>query len=144
MECPRCKVALRQKTYKQIEMDTCPECKGLWLDHPEMDELEDIVMDDDPSKGTMIYAVRKSNISCPKCYGPMRIFNYRAYDLPIDECENQHGFWLDHGEEQRVMELMRQRIKNIRRSRKAEKDWSELLIKLKSKSFSDKMKNLFR
>ena len=74
----------------------------------------------------------------------MRIFNYRAYDLPIDECENQHGFWLDHGEEQRVMALMKQRIKNIRRSRKAEEGWSDLLIKLKSKSFSDKMKNLFR
>ena len=144
MDCPRCGVSLESKTYKGIDVDRCPRCEGTWFDHPELDQLEDTVMDDDASKGTTVYAVRPSDISCPKCAGPMRIFNYRAYNLPIDECESQHGFWLDAGEEKRVLELMEQRIKDLKRSGVAEEDWGRMLKRLKSKSFSDKMKGLFR
>ena len=144
MDCPRCSVSLESKSYKGIDVDKCPQCEGLWLDHPELDQLEDTVMDDDASKGTTVYAVRPSDISCPKCDGPMRIFNYRAYNLPIDECESQHGFWLDGGEEKRVLELMGQRIKDLKRSSAAEEDWGKLLNRLKSKAFSDKLKGLFR
>ena len=144
MDCPRCKVPLSTANHKGIEIDSCPQCEGMWLDHPELDQLEDTVMDEDESKGTMVYAVRSSDISCPQCAGPMRTFNYRAYNLPIDECEAQHGFWLDKGEEKRVRELMDQRIKDLKRSGAAEQEWTKLLGRMKSKSFSDKLKGLFR
>ena len=144
MDCPRCKVPLTITSYKGIEVDRCPQCEGLWLDHPELDELEDSVLDQDEIKGTMVYAVRSSDIDCPKCAGPMKTFNYHAYNLPIDECESQHGFWLDKGEEKRVLELMGQRIKDLKRSGGAEEEGGKLLGRLKSKSFSDKLKGLFR
>ncbi len=92
----------------------------------------------------MVYAVRPSDISCPVCDGAMRTFNYRAYDLPIDECEVQHGFWLDENEEKRVLDLMKQRTKDLKRSRNAEAERANLLGSLKTKSFSDKMRNLFK
>lgn len=144
MDCPRCNVPLRTNTHEGIEVDGCPQCEGLWLDHPELDQLEDAVMDDDPAKGTMVYALRPSDISCPKCAGPMRTFNYRAYNLPIDECASLHGFWLDKGEEKRVLELMEQRIKDLKRVGTAEQEWGMLLRRMKSKSFADRMKGLFR
>ena len=144
MDCPRCSVSLETTTYKKIEIDRCPQCDGLWLDHPELDELEDTVLDQDEIKGKMVYAVRPSDISCPRCAGPMRTFNYHAYNLPIDECESQHGFWLDKGEEKRVLELMGQRIKDLNRSGAAEDEWGRLLGRLRSKSFADKLKGLFR
>lgn len=144
MNCPRCDAPLEHKKLKGIEIDRCSECKGLWLDHPELDELEDTVLDNDQLKGTMVYAVRSSDITCPVCNGVMRTFNYRAYDLPIDECEAQHGFWLDENEEKRVLELMKQRTKDIKRSRNAEGEWASLLGSMKTKSFSDKMRNLFK
>ena len=144
MDCPRCNVALQVNNFKGIEVDSCPQCEGKWLDHPELDELEDVQFDVDERKGTMVYAVRASDISCPQCAGPMKTFNYRAYDLPLDACEAEHGFWLDKGEEKRVMELMDQRIKDLRRSGSAEEDWGRMLGRLKTKSFSDKIKDLFR
>ena len=144
MDCPRCNTPLRSTKYKGIEIDRCPQCEGLWLDHPELDQLEDTVMDEDERKGTMVYAVRSSDISCPKCAGPMKTFNYRAYNLPIDECDSQHGFWLDKGEEKRVLQLMDERIKNLKRAGAAEDEWAKLLGRLKSKSFADKLKGLFR
>ena len=144
MDCPRCSVPLETTDYKKIEVDKCPQCEGLWLDHPELDELEDTVMDEDERKGTMVYALRPSDISCPQCASPMTTFNYHAYDLPIDQCENLHGFWLDKGEEKKVLELMRQRTKDLERSSSAEENWGKVLGRLKSKSFSDKIKGLFR
>ena len=144
MDCPRCNTPLRSTKYKGIEVDRCPQCEGLWLDHPELDQLEDTVMDEDERKGTMVYAVRSSDISCPKCAGPMKTFNYRAYNLPIDECDSLHGFWLDKGEEKRVLQLMGERIKNLKCAGAAEEEWAKLLGRLKSKSFADKLKGLFR
>ena len=144
MDCPRCSVALQIKNYKGVEIDACSQCEGLWLDHPELDELEDNRFDDDDSKGTMVYAVSPSDIACPQCSGPMKTFNYRAYDLPLDACEAEHGFWLDKGEEKRVLELMNQRIKDLNRSGSAEAEWVKMLGRLKTKSFSDKIKGLFR
>lgn len=144
MDCPRCSAPLKIETLKGIEVDRCKSCEGLWLDHVEMDQLEDTVMAEDERKGTMVYAVRPSDIACPRCAGPMRTFNYRAYNLPIDECEDQHGFWLDRGEEKRVLDLMKQRIKDLKRAASAEDEWGKLLNRMKSKSFSDKIKGLFR
>ena len=144
MDCPRCNVPLRSETYTGVDIDRCPQCEGLWLDHSELDQLEDTVLDKDDMKGTMAYNLRPSDISCPKCSGPMTIFNYHAYNLPIDECDSQHGFWLDHGEEKRVLQLMEQRIKDLKRKYVAEEEWGRLLGRLKSKSFADKLKGLFR
>jgi Zn-finger nucleic acid-binding protein len=93
MECPRCHQAeLKQENYHGIEVDKCPNCKGLWLDNHELDALEDTVLSEDHMKGTMLYAQRDSEISCPKCHNSMIAFNYRAYDLPIDFCSKGQGF----------------------------------------------------
>jgi len=144
VNCPRCHCELKLQEYRGIEVDRCPECKGLWLDHPELDQLEDTVMDDDVAKGTMEYASRESDIPCPTCGDLMTTFNYRAYNLPIDYCLKEHGFWLDAGEEDRVLELMRQRIKDLKRSSGAQAEWARFLKRVGSRSFVDKVKDLFR
>ena len=144
MDCPRCNVSLGVETLKGIDVDRCPQCEGLWLDHPELDQLEDTVLDQDDMKGQMTYAVRASDISCLVCGDTMKTFNYHAYNLPIDACDDQHGFWLDHGEEKRVLEMMKQRIKDLNRTGAAEEEWGKLLGRLKSKSFAEKLKGMFR
>ena len=144
MHCPRCKAELKTEQYKGIEVDRCPDCGGMWLDYPELDQVEDIVLDEDEVKGTMIYSSRTSDISCPRCGGLMKAFNYRLYDLELDFCEKLHGFWLDQGEEKRVLELMERRIKDLKRSARAEVEWSTFLRKAKSKSFVQRLKGLFK
>ena len=51
MNCPRCDVALDEKKFKDIDVDHCPQCKGLWLDFHELDQLEAHSMDEDSRKG---------------------------------------------------------------------------------------------
>ncbi|MGA2285285.1 MAG: zf-TFIIB domain-containing protein [Dehalococcoidia bacterium] len=144
MLCPRCSAELKTEAYKGITVDRCPDCQGLWLDYTDLDKLEDVALDEDEEKGTLIYDPRPSDISCPRCGGPMETFDYRAWDLQLDLCKKQDGFWLDRGEEVKVLDLMKERIKDLNRSASAETQWANLLRKVKSKSFFDKVKGLFR
>ena len=144
MNCPRCNGELRVEDYKGVEVDRCPQCQGMWLDYGELDQLEDTVLDRDEIKGTMKYSRFQGKLLCPKCGEAMQRFNYRAYNLELDFCEQGHGTWLDAGEEKRVLELMGQRIKDLRRKVKAEAEWGTFLMKLGSPSFFDKVKGLFR
>ena len=107
MNCPRCNVALDGHKYRDLEVDHCPNCRGLWLDFDEMDLLEDSANKEEVLKGTRDYARRPGDLPCPHCDALMDVFNYRAYNLPIEHCPNNHGYWLDKGEEDRVLELMK-------------------------------------
>jgi len=145
VNCPRCNVELELEKYKGIEVDRCPNCQGMWLDFHELDQLEDIAFDIDELKGTMVYSPRTSELLCPRCLKTMKAFEYRAYyDLELDVCPEGHGFWLDAGEEKRVLELMRQAEKDLRRKAAAEAEWADFLRKAGSKSFFDRIKGLFR
>jgi Zn-finger nucleic acid-binding protein len=144
MNCPRCSVELKTENYKGVEVDRCPRCHGMWLDYGELDQLEDTVLDKDEIKGTMMYSTFQGKLACPKCGEIMQRFNYRAYDLELDFCRQGHGTWLDAGEEKKVLELMEQRIRDLNRKAKAEAEWGDFLKKIRSPSFFDKVKGLFR
>jgi len=143
LNCPRCDVALDEKKLKDIEIDHCPQCKGLWLDFHELDQLEDHSMDDDDSKGMIEYSRRESDISCPHCHEVMETFNYRAHDLPIDHCKNECGYWLDEGEEKKVLEIMKQRVQDLKRSSSAQDSWAKFMGRGGTRSFLTKVKDLF-
>ena len=144
MDCPRCGNQLRVEQHRGIEVDRCTSCKGVWLDYGELDELEDTVFDQDELKGTTMYRPLQGELLCPKCQRPMTAFLYRAYDLELDYCQGEHGVWLDHGEEERVRELMGQRPKDLARSARAEREFAAFLARVKSRSFADRIKGWFK
>lgn len=39
MKCPNCSVALVMSDRQGIEIDYCPDCRGVWLDRGELDKL---------------------------------------------------------------------------------------------------------
>ena len=39
MQCPVCNVALNITERQGIEIDYCPQCRGVWLDRGELDKL---------------------------------------------------------------------------------------------------------
>lgn len=39
MNCPNCKVALIMSDRQGIEIDYCPDCRGIWLDRGELDKI---------------------------------------------------------------------------------------------------------
>jgi uncharacterized protein len=39
MKCPKCEAALRRSEREGIEIDYCPNCRGVWLDRGELDKI---------------------------------------------------------------------------------------------------------
>ena len=144
MKCPRCDGELIPEAYEGIEVDRCISCRGMWLDYGELEELEDKAFDPDKIKGSLMFRSFRGDLLCPKCQRPMEFLNYRAYNLELDFCDQEHGVWLDAGEEKRILELMKERSRNLDRKGKAEAEWAGFLQGLKSKSFVSKMKGMFK
>lgn len=145
MDCPRCKTALTVEHYKKIEVDHCKSCNGRWLDHHELDALEATAAKDEDARRAMIeYAKRPSDLKCPRCDKTMYAFNYRAYDLEIDACEDDHGFWLDAGEEGRVRDVMEERVRGLNRAASAEQAWGDFLQGVGGKGVLGKVKSFFK
>ncbi len=127
MQCPKDGTDLIEERMHGIEVDHCGTCNGRWLDHHELDELEATRADEDERRGTIRFADRTSDLRCPICGEPMAAFNYRAYDLEIDTCRDEHGFWLDAGEEGRVRDIIDERVRELKRSASAEVAWGDFL-----------------
>ena len=83
MNCPRCKAELKTEQYEGIEIDRCPDCAGMWLDYPELDQLEDIVLEQDEVKGTLILAMLfiPSSIKIVSISGIKTSFSSFSYDF---------------------------------------------------------------
>ena len=128
MKCPKCGNTLVKKFYKgMMEVDCCPNCRGMWLDFDELDRLEDVVFDDDAHKGSLVHRETETKYICPHCESHLQEFQYRLYNLRLDYCENDHGFWLDAGEDVRVMGIMATRAAEIERKVDAETEWRGIL-----------------
>ncbi len=129
MNCPKCKSELTKKFYKgMFEVETCPNCHGMWLDFHELDKLEDVVFAEDGRKGSLVHFQTRTEFLCPYCSAKLDEFQYRLYDLKLDTCTaNDHGFWLDAGEDERVMEAMRKRAGDVQRKVSAEAEWRQIL-----------------
>lgn len=39
MNCPTCNVTLLISNREEIEIDYCPQCRGIWLDRGELDKI---------------------------------------------------------------------------------------------------------
>lgn len=39
MKCPSCNIALVMTDRSGVEIDYCPECRGVWLDRGELDKI---------------------------------------------------------------------------------------------------------
>lgn len=131
MNCPKCTYELVRKSYKgMMEVECCPNCRGMWLDYDELDRLEDVTFDEDEFKGSLFHHEMLMPYRCPQCDGELHEFQYRLYDLRLDYCESGHGFWLDEGEDVRVMGIMATRAAEIHRKVDAEAEWRGILKRM--------------
>ena len=143
MKCPTCDAELVLKKRDGVEMEVCPSCQGMWLTCQELAQLEDEVFDfGDDEKGSLMLGSESTTRKCPQCGKLMRSFQYRLYDLELDFCEEQHGYWLDAEEDKRVLELMKKEEKNLGRTVLAEDRFAAHLQYLRSGSFMDRLRDL--
>jgi Zn-finger nucleic acid-binding protein len=134
MKCPRCQADLvAEQEYHGIVVDRCPSCDGRWLDLDELEQLEATVPSTaEERRATIRYSERRSELRCPVCEKEMTTFSYRAYSLELDVCDD-HGYWLDGGEEARVREIIAERVHDLARSAAAEQSWAGFLGGLRRK-----------
>lgn len=144
MKCPECEMELTNQSRHGIEVEYCPSDHGMWFTLKELQELEDRAFNEEEEKGTLILSSTPASYSCPICNSKLRQFQYRMYDLILEYCENKHGFWLEAGEDDRIIELMRQRKKDEQRKFNAEAHWQSTVRHLQSHSFFAKLKDLMK
>jgi uncharacterized protein len=143
MKCTKCGGEFKKDKFRGVVIDRCSECKSIWLDNNELEELEDSVWADDNSKGSLFLGTQPVTLKCPVCGTHMEKINYRFYDLELEICPNSDGFYLDAHEEERMVELLKQDKKADNRKTKEEEDWAQLISRMKSTTFFNKMKSFF-
>ena len=143
MKCPDCNAELVQKKRDGVDMEVCPSCAGMWLSSRELTQLEDEAFDfGDDEKGSLMLDPTPSTRKCPQCGKLMKTFQYRLYDLEMDFCEDQHGYWLEADEDKRVLEIMKTEEKNLGRKVLAEDRFAAHLQYLRSGSIMDRIHDL--
>jgi len=144
MQCPRDGATLIEKRVHGIELEQCPDCQGRWLDHDELGALETTSAKDEAYRGgTVQFSNRESDLDCPVCGQRMTVFNYRAYNVELDTCDGEHGFWLDAGEDDRVRDVIADRVRGLNRAVQAEAAWDNLVRGVGGGGMMDGIRSFF-
>ena len=111
MKCPHDDTELLTRTYEaDIEVDLCPTCRGIFLDHGELERIQKTVerdhaallakVPDTVSKAfEMARQQERPDLTCPKCSGQMAKQEHGyCSQILVDACAGCHGVWLDKGE----------------------------------------------
>lgn len=111
MLCPHCKIALNSINLKDIQIDICPLCHGVWLDKGELQKLIEthapIDIDAGQADSKTDEKLWEGEIECPKCEKLMQKSRYAVTsDTVIDSCRNGCGIWLDKGEIIRIADYL--------------------------------------
>ena len=84
-----------------VEIDYCPECKGIWFDAGELE----LLLGNAPEAGQLFERmdhkskVKEKKRKCPVCAKKMnKVSCGPEQNIIIDKCRLNHGIWLDHGE----------------------------------------------
>lgn len=110
--CPKCDIQLVALVFKGIEVDMCPECRGLWLDQGELEDLLE-------RTGARAYgpALKWQEVKapggpkrhmCPRCDDALRQVTSDATpdgSLVLDTCRRGHGVWFDRFELRHLLQV---------------------------------------
>ena len=99
MKCPKCDGELAPTKFEDVEIDRCRNCKGLWFDAFEHEELKrregsQVIDADRPAK-----AVAGGSKQCPRC--PVKMIDMVVAAQPhikYESCPVCHGVFFDAGE----------------------------------------------
>jgi len=104
MNCPKCFAEMEITSFKELEIDRCTSCKGLWFQPEELEVLRnetwmaDYILDEGKAKvGKQFNQIR--DIRCPQCNAEMEQKSDPDQPHVVYECCPQgHGVFLDAGE----------------------------------------------
>jgi|WetSurMetagenome_2_1015567.scaffolds.fasta_scaffold898500_1 uncharacterized protein len=84
MNCPVCKIPLNLSERQGVEIDYCPQCRGVWLDRGELDKIIEKSLVVNPPRGEYptVYPQSPPMQPYPKHHGNDRLYDHH---------EDQHG-----------------------------------------------------
>ena len=107
MLCPACDgVEMFVLEFERVEVDYCPECRGVWLDSGELALIGrragvlhgDLLGALEAQKGAGASGKAAAR-RCPVCRKRLREVRTRgAEPIVVDRCPRRHGLWFDRGE----------------------------------------------
>ena len=103
--CLKCTSVLDKTRIDDVEVDHCPACGGLWLDHGEIERLSRKMASDIDRLRRLLMTSDKSppgvpsevQGSCPACQAP-GVQEVALGKIHIDFCPRCKGLFLDRGE----------------------------------------------
>src|SRR5689334_21566426 len=102
LTCVKCTSVLDKARVGDVEVDLCPSCGGLWLDHGEIERIgrgkpEDLNGLRAALTGSPTPAAASDTINhCPACPGDLK--EVVLGPVHVDYCTKCHGVFLDRGE----------------------------------------------
>jgi Zn-finger nucleic acid-binding protein len=102
LTCVKCTSVLDKARVGDVEVDLCPSCGGLWLDHGEIERLGRGKPDEMDrlrqalSGSTKPDPASETQSSCPACPGQLK--EVVVGPVHVDYCPKCHGVFLDKGE----------------------------------------------
>ena len=112
MICPVCKKNMVIIEYRDIELDYCTNCKGVWFDAGELELLLETVgaTGFEPYLNAMLSGAdavtREAARKCPICSKKMKKTAVREGGVIVDVCRDNDGIWFDHREIENLAEAL--------------------------------------
>jgi Zn-finger nucleic acid-binding protein len=100
--CPKCTSDLQSIDFNGVEIDRCTGCFGLWFDHLEKDDLQQLKGAEHIDIGDVFVGAiynEVNHVKCPKCRTEMRhITHHEPFEIKFESCPNCLGKFFDAGE----------------------------------------------
>ncbi|AQA18546.1 hypothetical protein BST95_10185 [Halioglobus japonicus] len=101
LKCPKCGHGMEEVTHEGITIDRCTNCRGLWFDADEAQQLRslpDSAMVDSGSAKEGWKWDSRVDINCPRCNKPMELTSDAKQKHIWYEVCPEHGIFMDAGE----------------------------------------------
>ncbi len=116
-DCPGCGAKLDLYSLLGIEFESCPKCRGLWLDRGELRKLKNKVgivelhwLNSEVDNIEQAAAIA-SKRGCPrKDNGHLLSVVFGKSSVVLDWCPKCHGMWLDRGEYDKIVDYLRDEV----------------------------------
>jgi Zn-finger nucleic acid-binding protein len=112
MECPIDGTTLETHTIHSIEIEECPQCRGMWFEKGELNEAKAEAnpninwLDYDLWSEYEFFDADWSERTCPSCGQAMAAITYGDTGVAVEYCVEGHGVWLDQGEFQAIVDAL--------------------------------------
>lgn len=125
MNCPKCNSEFETVTFKDIEVERCTQCKGLWFDMLEKDDLLKIEGSESIDIGSEQVGEQYRNqqkLVCPHCNRQMLpMVDKDKFHIKYESCVSCYGAFFDAGEfrnlkEHSILKRFSQMLRTLRKN----------------------------